>query len=317
MNTQLTKKPSNVNTAGVLLLIGGILTILTTLGVAAFMIPLTLCFWTPLTIYGIVAGILSIVKGAQLMGDVRPGDGAPVAAPVLLMINIMVNFDIISGVLGIIAMVMTQDRETKDWLSGVSAPAVLPPGSMPGAVNVPQNYGAPAYLPPPQPGAPSPAPVSSPAAMAPTDPAFVSPEAGGWGQPAAPAAPVAPDDAGWGTATEASKAEADRAAAGSDWSDWGASGTAPAPPSEVPSAAPAVVPAATVPPMDVPPMEVPSAPTPVEPALALPREGEAKTAPAGDWGGGEVSVSQETPPEADPLNPAAWDMADELNRKPE
>lgn len=305
MNTQLSK-PGNVSTSGILLVIGGVLTLFTTIATASFMIPITFCFWTPITIYGLVAGILSIVKGAQLAGNVQPGAGVPVAAPVLLMIN-LINFDIFGPVLGIIALVLASDSQTKAWLEGRGVPTLMAPGAMPSATNI-------------TPGAPqsqwggTPAPAQQALAVAPQ-----------WGDPAQPQPPTQPQwdpptpstaEPQWGTATPESEAAADQAVKGGSWSDWGGPVAEPEQPQDTPpvSAAPQwpedspPAPAAPQWPQDsAPAPEWPQDQTPVEVAPA-----------AGDeWGAwsGAVSV-QETPPEADPLRPEAWDLGDDLNKKP-
>ncbi len=285
MNTQLTK-PSNVTTAGILLVIGGIVSLVVTMGTAAIMIPITFCVWTPVSIYGFVASVLAIVKGAQLLGDVQPGAGVPIAAPVLLMLNLL-NFDIVGAALGVVALVLVNDTSTKNWLTG-QGPVLLAPGVGGPMTNV-------------TPGAQQLVPAGEPQWGAPAPPAPAPPAP-------APAAPPAPE-AQWGTATPDSEAAADRAAAGADWSDWGATGAEAGPPPAAPDAALAT----TSPEMPAPAL---SSATPVEtPAVATlpPALAPASGDEWGEWGMSDVSVD-ETPPEADPLRPEAWDLADDLKK---
>ena len=128
MSTQA-PKPGNVQNAGIMMICGGILALMTTLAVGLIAIPYSLCLWTPVTIFGIVAGVLNIVKGSQLAGNCAPGIGVPTAGPVLLIIN-LINCDMIAPVLGIISLIQLGDPSTRQWLEGTMpapVPASLPP----------------------------------------------------------------------------------------------------------------------------------------------------------------------------------------------
>ena len=108
------KKPSNVQIAGICLLIGGIFSILTALLIGAG----TFCIWVPF-VYGLVAGIFGIVKGARLLGNDQQGFGSGlVTTPSVLLIVNIINFDMIGMVCGILALVLTQDDESKNYLTG-------------------------------------------------------------------------------------------------------------------------------------------------------------------------------------------------------
>jgi len=107
------EKPSAVQTVGICLLIGGIFAILTSLGILAS----TVCLWLP-GIFGLVAGILAIVKASRLMGEGAYGSGMPTTPAVMLIVNV-INFDMIGLAMGIITLVMSQDPKVRNYLEGV------------------------------------------------------------------------------------------------------------------------------------------------------------------------------------------------------
>lgn len=177
------------------MLIGGIFACLVSLAIAGA----TMCLWIP-WIYGLVAGIMAIIKGIQLMGDVRPGSGIPTAQPVMLIINIL-NGDMIGMVMGIIALVLLNDPQSKAYLKG---------DTMPAAGHMGMGYGY-------SQGAA--APAAAAAAAAEPDISAATPATEGYAGGAG-----ALDDA-WGTANAESIAEADAAAQGKpSWEAWGESG---------------------------------------------------------------------------------------------
>lgn len=110
------EKPSNVNAAGALLLAGGIVATLVSLAFALG----TLGLWLP-WIYGVIAGIYSIVKGAQLLNYQGPGSGpppgVPTAASVMLIVNVL-NCDMMSMTLGIVSLALLNDAQTRAYLEG-------------------------------------------------------------------------------------------------------------------------------------------------------------------------------------------------------
>jgi predicted Zn finger-like uncharacterized protein len=100
-------KPSPVQTAGILMLIGGILACLVALGLAASCYGL---LW-PGTYYSAVVGIMAIIRASQLMGDnaYQAGPGRGIA--IMMIINIL-NCDVFTMTLGIIALVMLNNEES-------------------------------------------------------------------------------------------------------------------------------------------------------------------------------------------------------------
>lgn len=106
------KPPSNVQTAGICMLIGGIMATM----VSALVLLSTLCIWI-FAIYGLVAGIMAIISATKLLGKDARGSGAPTTQAILLIINI-INFDTIGLIMGIISLVLLSDEETKAYLNG-------------------------------------------------------------------------------------------------------------------------------------------------------------------------------------------------------
>lgn len=105
-------KPSNVTTAGALLLAGGIWSLLFALVMTASTCGIWFTSWT----YAIAASIIAIVNGARLLGDCQ-GRGVPKATSILQILQVLQG-DVIGMTLGIIALVMLSDQETKDYLEG-------------------------------------------------------------------------------------------------------------------------------------------------------------------------------------------------------
>jgi hypothetical protein len=139
-------KPSNVTTAGALLLAGGIWSLL-----FALVMTLSTCgIWFTSWTYAIAASIVSIVNGAKLLGDCQ-GRGVPKATSIMQILQILQG-DLIGMTLGIIALVMLSDQETKDYLEGRSNAGYMNAGygyggygtageAQPGAA----GYGQPSY----------------------------------------------------------------------------------------------------------------------------------------------------------------------------
>ena len=110
------EKPGSVQTAGILMLIGGIVATLSGLWVAlAFLAGSAgICCLYPSYIYALVAGIMAIVRGAALLGENAYKAGPSRGIAIMLIINI-VNFDVFGMVLGIIALVMLNNEESKRY----------------------------------------------------------------------------------------------------------------------------------------------------------------------------------------------------------
>jgi hypothetical protein len=123
------ERPGKVQAIAIMTLIGGIMATLVSLavltyigvvgvlaGVGTFGVGCLCCLW-PGPYYGLTAGILAIVKGSQLLGERAQSLPAPRGTAILLIINI-VNFDVVSLVLGIIVLVFCSDPEVEEFYRG-------------------------------------------------------------------------------------------------------------------------------------------------------------------------------------------------------
>jgi hypothetical protein len=108
-------RPGKVQAIAIMALCGGIWTALWVLGVLAGSGCVALVW--PGVYYAIVAGILAIVKGAQLLGQNADHSTVPRTVGVLLIINI-VNCDVVSLVLGILIVTFCSDPEVTNFFRG-------------------------------------------------------------------------------------------------------------------------------------------------------------------------------------------------------
>ncbi len=115
-------KPGKVQAIAILILIGGILATLAAaawlayiglIGVATMGAGLLCCLW-PGPYYGLVMGIMGIVKGVRLLGDKAHREAPPQGIAIMMIINI-INGDLVNLVLGIIVLVFLADEEVKDF----------------------------------------------------------------------------------------------------------------------------------------------------------------------------------------------------------
>ncbi len=110
--TQVVEKPNNINAIGALLLAGGVMTVMVSVGMAIA----TFGLWLP-WIYGVIAGTYSIIRGSTLLGDNAAGTGVPTSAPAMLILNVL-NCDMMSMVMGIVALALMQDPQARAYLTG-------------------------------------------------------------------------------------------------------------------------------------------------------------------------------------------------------
>jgi hypothetical protein len=109
------EKPGKVQAIAIMSLVGGIWAVLFALGVAGGSRGIC-CLW-PGTYYCIVAGILAIVKGAQLLGEGAHLSPVPMTTGILFIINI-VSGDVVALVLGILIVVFCNDPEVRTYFRG-------------------------------------------------------------------------------------------------------------------------------------------------------------------------------------------------------
>jgi len=114
------QKPGKVQAIAVMTLVGGILATLASVGllgyfglvgVASMGVGLICCLW-PGPYYGLVVGVLGIVKGSQLLGDNAHRSAPPTAIAVMQIINV-VNGDFVNLTLGILTLVFLSEPEVK------------------------------------------------------------------------------------------------------------------------------------------------------------------------------------------------------------
>jgi hypothetical protein len=105
-------KPEKITQAGVFLIIGGVLALMT----SGTVMIVTTCLWIP-WIYGFVAGIMALVHGILLINRNQPWQGAARASAIMLIINI-ITCDILGMVMGILALTSLADPQAQAWLAG-------------------------------------------------------------------------------------------------------------------------------------------------------------------------------------------------------
>jgi GYF domain 2 len=96
-------KPGQVQTVGIMMLVGGIL------GILYFLSSICLLFWWPGVYYELVIAILLIIRGSNMLN--RDDQGPPRTLAILQIICI-VSGDVINCVMGIVALVMLNDNDT-------------------------------------------------------------------------------------------------------------------------------------------------------------------------------------------------------------
>lgn len=109
------EKPGKVQAVGVMMLIGGILGILLSIGLGVGSYGLC-CLW-PGTYFSLIMGIMAVVKASQLLGEDAWKMPAPTAIAVMQIVNI-INGDINNCVLGIISVVFLSEEEVRGYFRG-------------------------------------------------------------------------------------------------------------------------------------------------------------------------------------------------------
>jgi predicted Zn finger-like uncharacterized protein len=118
-------KPGKVQAIGIMMLIGGILATLHALvflaylgifGVATMGFGWLCCLW-PGPYYGMVMGIMAIIRGSALLGENAHRQPAPSGIAIMQIVNI-INGDMPNCVMGIIALVFLNEPETRRYFRG-------------------------------------------------------------------------------------------------------------------------------------------------------------------------------------------------------
>jgi hypothetical protein len=118
-------RPGKVQAIAIMTLVGGIIATLNALAILAYFgmtavmtlgLGLLCCLW-PGPYYGLVIGILAIIKGSQLMGQDARSLPPPKGIAIMMIVNI-VNFDVVNCTLGIIILVFCGDPEVEEFFRG-------------------------------------------------------------------------------------------------------------------------------------------------------------------------------------------------------
>lgn len=108
-------KPGNIATIGVLLLVGGIYSFIYTFGVTLGTFGIC-CLW-PGSYLAIVWGILAIIRGTAMMNGRDTSTGPPTVL-LGLQILLLLNFDMINMVLGIVGLVLANNEDVREYYTG-------------------------------------------------------------------------------------------------------------------------------------------------------------------------------------------------------
>jgi hypothetical protein len=102
--------PAKVTAMAIMHIVGGVMAIS-----FAFVWALSTLFLYLPWVYSLVLGILSIVRGARLLGASGRGAGNSNAVPIMQIINI-ICCDWVNLTMGIISLVFTSDPEVYEYL---------------------------------------------------------------------------------------------------------------------------------------------------------------------------------------------------------
>src|SRR6266542_5910886 len=110
-------KPGKVQAIAIMTLVGGIWALFWALvfGTPAGLSSMGLCCIPG--IYGVVVGIMAIIKGSQLLGENAREQPAPTSIAGMMLINI-INLDVPNLVMGIVCLVFLSDPEVKEFFRG-------------------------------------------------------------------------------------------------------------------------------------------------------------------------------------------------------
>ncbi|MBL8796644.1 MAG: hypothetical protein JNM56_22270 [Planctomycetia bacterium] len=102
--------PGKVQAIAVMTLVGGILAVLTAVG----LLLTCYCAAWPGTYYSLVLGILAIIKGSALLGREAHRETAPRTIAIMQIVNI-INLDIPNCVMGILSLVFLNEPEVRRY----------------------------------------------------------------------------------------------------------------------------------------------------------------------------------------------------------
>lgn len=108
------EKPSKVQAIGIMVLIGGILSLLYGLTGLGFGIASCIGLLWPGIYYAITLGVMALIRGINLLGDKAYRQPPPSGIAIMMIINV-INCDFTNLVLGILTLVFLNDEEVKDY----------------------------------------------------------------------------------------------------------------------------------------------------------------------------------------------------------
>jgi hypothetical protein len=106
------QKPGQVQAVGIMMLVGGILGVLTALGLGIAAIPTVICCFWPGIYLELVVGILLIIRGVNMMNQ---DDQGPPRTLAILQILFILNLDIVNCVLGVVGLIMLNDPKVEEY----------------------------------------------------------------------------------------------------------------------------------------------------------------------------------------------------------
>jgi predicted Zn finger-like uncharacterized protein len=106
------EKPGKVQAIAIMVLVGGIFACVLSCSWTLFS-GFVCCLW-PGVYYGLVMGIMAIVRGANLLSEKAHRVTPPQGIAIMMIINI-INSDVVNLTLGILVLVFLADEEVKDY----------------------------------------------------------------------------------------------------------------------------------------------------------------------------------------------------------
>jgi len=106
------EKPGQVQAVGIMMLVGGILGVLTALGLGIAAIPTVICCFWPGIYFEAVVAVLFIIRGVNMLNQ---DDQGPPRTLAILQIICICNGDVVNCVLGIVSIIMLNDPNVEEY----------------------------------------------------------------------------------------------------------------------------------------------------------------------------------------------------------
>lgn len=121
--SKIVERPSNVTTIGILTIVSGALNLLGGCGLTVSIVVGTIglgLLCAPLTILPCVLGVFEIIYGAKLLAN-PPQPIQPSQAIAILEIATVLFANVVSLVVGILALVFYNDQTVKDYFEAINS----------------------------------------------------------------------------------------------------------------------------------------------------------------------------------------------------